>query len=63
MFIHLRIKSAVIMHAEVAECRPLIVDEKTSVLNGRLFGDHAVISRYHELFQLRRLNVEPVDKR
>ena len=63
MLIHFRVKSAEVVHAEVAECRPLVVDKETSVFYGRFFGYHAVAGGDPEGCHSRRFDIEPVDKR
>ena len=63
MLVHLCVESAEVMHAEVTECRPLVVYKETSVFYGWLFGYHAVIGGDLEGRHFRRLDIEPVDKR
>ena len=63
MLVHLRVESAEVVHTEVAECRPFIVNKEASVFDGRLFGYHAVVRGNLEGRHFRRLNIKPVDER
>ena len=63
MLIHLCVEPAEIVHAEVAECGPFVINEEASVFYGWLFRYHTVIGRNLKCRHLRRLYIKPVDKR
>ena len=63
MHINLRVEAAVVLRAEVAECRPLVVDEKAAETDGRLLRNIPEALRKREFAEPGGFHVKPVDER
>ena len=63
MHINLRVEAAVVLRAEVAEGRPLVVDEKTAETDGRFLRNIPETLRKREFAESGGFHVKPVDER